>query len=84
MTLLIFGSEPISFGNVFTGCKLSPFVEETFIEFKSKLIKGFFISINVKGFKSLKPKAFIVKLYSIVSGSICIFFISSTWAESNI
>ena len=38
ITLLILGSGPVSFGNVVTGCKFSPIVEETFIEFKSKLI----------------------------------------------
>ena len=56
----------------------------TSIEFRSKLMNGFLISIKVKGFKSRKPKALIVKLYSIVSGSIFICLISSKCAESNI
>ena len=81
--LLTFGFAPDSFGCVFISSKGAVLLV-TSIEFKSKLIKGFFISINVKGFKSLKPKALIVTLYSIVSGSILTFLISSAWAESNI
>ena len=69
------GFLPVSLGIVEIGFILSPLIFETFIEFRSKLIKGFLILIKVKGFKSLNPKAFISTLYGIVSGSILIFFI---------
>ena len=40
--------------------------------------------MKVKGFKSLSPKALIVKLYSSVSGSIIILLASLICSESNI
>ena len=69
ITLLRLGSGPVSFGKVETGCKFSP-LDDTFIELRSKLTKGFFILIKLKGFKLLRPKALISKLYGMVSGSI--------------
>ena len=74
--LLTFGFGPDSFGCVLISSK-GAILFVTSIEFRSKDINGFFISINVNGFKSLNPKALMVKLYSIVSGSISIFFTSS-------
>ena len=83
ITLLILGLFPLSFGTVETGLILSPFVD-TFIEFKSKLIKGFLILIKDNGFKSLNPKAFISTLNGTVSDSISNFFIKSLCSLSKI
>ena len=83
ITLFTLGFGPDSFGCVLIESK-GTLLFVTSIEFKSKLIKGFLISIKVRGFKSLSPRAFIVKLYSSVSGSITTFLESLKCSESNI